>query len=71
MAKARSKVPNSTISKYPRAKASLDSYWMGPSQHIADGVSSDPATRWSQTEKAGAKRQQGEEAGGPPEVEIE
>ena len=64
------KTPNSTVSKYPRSKASLDTYWIGKDQHVADGNSTDPATRWG-TPKPGAKRQQGEEAGGPPEVEIE
>lgn len=61
---------NSTVSKYPRAKASLSGYWIGPSQHLGDGNSTDPATRWNEP-KPGTKRQQGEEAGGKPEVEIE
>jgi hypothetical protein len=59
-----------TISKYPRKNATLDAYWLGPSQHLGDGPSTDPAIRWN-VPKPGTKRQQGEEAGGPPEVEIE
>lgn len=36
---------NSTVNKAARERASLD-HWIGPSQHIGDGVSSDPAIKW-------------------------
>lgn len=69
MAKKTPKVPNSTVSKYPRHQARLDN-WVGPMQHVADGVSSDPAIRWSPDYRKGVRKYTGEEQQGPPEVEI-
>lgn len=49
------KIPNSTVSKYPRKHASLDTYWVGKDQFVADGVSTDPEMLVNEP-KAGATR---------------
>lgn len=67
MAKKTSK-GNSAIYRTGRTSASLD-HWVGPTQHLGDGVSTDPKMREGYFQ--GVKRQQGEEAGGKPRVEIE
>lgn len=47
MAKKTSKGNGSAFLKTGRNSASLD-HWLGPSQHLGDGVSSDPAIKWGE-----------------------
>lgn len=49
--------------KYPRANANLD-HWIGPSQHLGDGVSTDPAMKWDEPKAGVVRHDKGEEVEG-------